>query len=88
MVVRFVFLFAVMFFNLCFLIVVLVCVVNVAECTKEQILILIFLVIMILFFVISLMNVCVLISLFICIAMLSLLGFLIVLILVKLWSLL
>ena len=39
-------------------------------------------------FVISLMNVCVLISLFICIATLSLLGFLIVLIFVKLLLLL
>ena len=50
MVVRFVFLFAMMFLNIYFLIVVLVCVVNVAEFTTEQILIVTFLVIMILFF--------------------------------------
>ena len=50
MVVCFVFLFAVMFLTICFLIVFLVCVVNMAECTKELILIVIFLVIMILFF--------------------------------------
>ena len=55
-----------MFLNICSLIVVLVYVVNVEECMKELILIVIFLVIMILF-VIRLMNVYVP---FICIAML------------------
>ena len=57
MVVRFVFLFAVMFLNICFLIVVLVCVVNVAECMKEQILIVTFFSNNEFVFVISLMNV-------------------------------